>query len=535
MEMGLGWLGVAVGAVGFVLASAMTRASAEGELAPSADQCRRARLAGALTMLLTLVFWAVAMRSDPPFSRGQTLGYGFLIGGTSGALMCVVANWLGVLGAAGTLRTRYLAVHSAAFPALAGVSLAYVVFRSYPSHALIGFALGAVMGAIVRFYVEDLRSASDDLAIQAWAVLAVTLAASVFLAVEHFDTCVQRTWWPLPILMGVTVIAAGLIGTQIGSAASLSGRPGVSGALSSLIASVLTIGLSLIYGRRLVQDWRLAEVTVIGIACAAAAAWLVANLSRKRDGAWGLDAASACVLLLVAFAVVEFKLWSGLGIGIGLVAAWAVVLPLLAFRGEGSDDAVARALSTVLFVGLSILLYRVFIESIRPDMSKTDLRVHYSFIGALIGAIFPFVLSSSIYRLRDCAAARAGIRGDLCALAGAACLGLFAAASPVVIYLVWELKAVVGLVYGLVASGVFLLMLQLFQQATPAERRGASPADHSTALLVVGAQLAAIQFVRPLVEITTTRAMQVAVISAVAVLGAAWLLVTGISSQRSAR
>jgi hypothetical protein len=369
---------------------------------------------------------------------------------------------------------------------------------------------------------------------QAWALFAVTLAVSTVLAVQHFDTSVQRLWWPLPILMGVTVIVAGLVATGIGSVRSLDTRPGASVALSCLIASVLAIALSLVFAWRLVQSWQLLEVSVVGIGCAAVAAWLIASMLQKRDGAWGLDAASACVLLVVAFAVITFKLWSGLGVGIGLVAAWAVALPLLALRGEGNDDSLARAISTVLFVWLSILLYRLFVEVYRPQMGA-DLRVHYTFVGALIGAILPFVFASSIHRLRDCARAREGLRGDLCALAGAASLGLFAAASPKVLYLVWEMKAVLGFIFGLVASGAFLLMAQLFQQGAPGERRGPSLADYSPGLLVIGAQLVAIQFTMLFVAVETTRAMQIWALAAAAVIAVAWFVILGISSRRSAR
>ena len=534
MDVGLGWLGVGVGAVGFVLAYLMASASAQGERPVSGEECRRAWLSAGAALVLTLIFWAISMRSDPPFSPGQTLGWGFLIGGAAGALMCLVSHRFDVFAAAGPLRTRYLAIHSTAFLALLGVSLTYSIFRGDPSDALMGFAIGAAMGAILRFYVQGLRSTSDDLTMQAWAIFAVTLAASMVLAVEHFDISTLRLWWPLPILMAVTVTVAGLIGTGIGSVRGLDARPGASVALSCLIASILAIALSVVYAWRLVEDWRLLEVVAAGIGCAALAAWLVASMLQKRGGAWGLDAASACVLLVVAFAVVAFKLWSGLGIGIGIVAAWAVALPALALRGDENDDSLARAISTVLFVWLSILLYRLFMEIYRPEMGA-DLRVHYTFVGALIGAILPFVFASSIHRLRDCARAREGVRGDLCALAGAASLGLFAAASPKVLYLVWELKALLGFMFGLVASGAFLLMTQLFQSGAPGERRGPSLADYSPGLLVIGAQLVAIQFTGLFAALETTRAMQIGTLAAAVVIAVAWFLVVGISSQRRAR
>ncbi|MGC8861652.1 MAG: hypothetical protein ACP5R5_02635, partial [Armatimonadota bacterium] len=147
METGLGWFGAAAGAVGFVLTFAISRLSGEVRAAVQADECRRARLEAGLTALLTLIFWWVAMRSGPPFSRGQTLAYGFLIGGISSALMCLAAYWLGVGSTAGPPLARHLAYYAPAFLALGSVSFTYAIFHAYPSHAVTGFAIGAVMGA----------------------------------------------------------------------------------------------------------------------------------------------------------------------------------------------------------------------------------------------------------------------------------------------------------------------------------------------------------------------------------------------------
>ncbi|MGB9620322.1 MAG: hypothetical protein ACPL7K_07910, partial [Armatimonadota bacterium] len=418
--------------------------------------------------------------------------------------------------------------YAPAFLALGSVSFTYAIFHAYPSHAVTGFAIGAVMGAIVRFCVEGLRSAREDLIVQAWALFAVAPAASIFLAVEHFDTSLQRSWWPMPIVMGLIVSISGIVGSEITAITKAGERPRASATQSALIASVLTIVLSLIYGWRQAQDWRIVEVTLVGIACAAASAWLIASMPREKRGAWGLDAASACVLLVLAFAVVEFRLWSGLGIGMGLIAAWAVALPALAARIEDEQSAVLRGISTVLFVWLSIVLYRVFIELYRPE-TGVEIRVHYTFIGALIGAILPFVFVSSIFRLKECT------RGDLCALAGAASLGLFAAAAPVAVCLIWESRGVAGFIFGLIAASVFLLMSQLFQAGTPDERRGASLADFSPALLVTGSYLAAIQFTRLLGTFELTRATKIWALAVAVVIAVAWFVVTGMCSRRSTR
>ena len=531
MDVGLGWLGVGVGAVGCAVTFALASASAKGESASSDDDNKRARLSAGLIAVLTLVFWAISMRAKPPFSPGQTLGYGFLIGGAAGFAACWLAHVAPAMVVAGSLRARYLLTHCAAFLGLFGVALTYSIFQGNPSDALMGFAIGAAMAAIIRYYLVGIRTDGDDLTILTWAVFSITLAATIVLAVSHFDKSTVRLWWPLPILIATTACIAAFIGTEIGSARRLDTRPGPSAVLSAFVASILVIALSVIYAWRLVQSWPLLEVVVIGIATVAVAAWLIASLVQRRSPAWGLDAASACVLLIVAFTVVAFKLWSGLGIGIGLIAAWAVAAPMIAFRGEDADEPLPRGVSTVLTFGLSILLYRLFIEYYRSHLGSADVRIHYAFIGALVGVILPFLLVSSIYRLRDCAKAR----GDLCALAGAASLGLFTAASPLVLFLIWGMKAVLGFVFGLTASGAFLLLAQLFHQGAPPENRGPSLAERSPALLVIGAQLVAIQFINPLMEVGITRATQICTLAIAAVLALAWFVVIGACSDRCTR
>lgn len=561
MDVGLGWMGVGVGAAGFVLTYLMASAAARGERTAVADEARRTWFAAGLTLVLTVVFWAIGMRTRDPFSLGQTLVWGFLIGGLAGAIMCVLSHRFSTLAAVSS-RANSLAINSTIFFGLFATALAYTLFHSYPINAMIGFAMGAVMAGILRTLGGNLipnpsperrgesegapsperrgDSVREIWTMHAWAIFSTLVAAGTVLSFEHFDDSTKRWWWPLAILMATTVAVASLVANEIASrrsnpAAPAEDRPTGSGAsalLSGLVTCLIVLGLTAIYSWRLFHSWSLLEVAAVGVGIAALSAWMIA-VSTRRTSTWGLDSATGCLMLVVAFIVVTFKLWSGLGIAIGLIAAWSVLIPMLALRAP-DDETLPKGLSYVLLLGLAALLFRIFIEH-GSGLGGGELRVHYTFIGAIIGAMLPLMLASSAYRITNCAQRRQGAWSIVWGLAGAVSVGLIAVAAPIVIFLVWETKAVLGLMFGLVVSCAFLLIAYLFHAGAPPDQRGVSLADRSPALLVIGTQLAAIQFTWPLQEIETTRILRAEVLGVAAVLALVWFLVTGICSSRGER
>jgi hypothetical protein len=239
-------------------------------------------------------------------------------------------------------------------------------------------------------------------------------------------------------------------------------------------------------------------------------------LAASENGADGLDAASGVVLLAVAFAVATFKLWSGLGIALGLLAAWPVAL-FLAGSGERT-----RALRGFLILGLVILLFRLFLERYHSDIGAADLRIHYTFIGALLGAIIPFTFISTLSRMRSLAEPGTRVEAQI------AFIGLIAALSPILLYLVWDIKVVLGFVFGLTAAIAFLLMVGLSRDESILARC-------SVALLVIGSQLAAITFTGPLTQLELTRGVRILVLAVIVLIAAVWLVMTAIWSARRAR
>jgi len=558
MDIGLGWLGVGVGFVGFLALYVLASASVPKEDYPDAGDGRRtAWLAAGLTIVLTLVFWAISLRTRPPFSPGQTLGWGFAIGGATGALALLLSLRFGVFNAAAaSIRPKYLTSFSTAFFALFSASLPYLIFHGYPGPAMMGFAIGAAMAAILGYYLVHPASKTT---IATWAAFAITIAASVVISVAHFDEPGMRVWWSLPILMATTVCIAGYVGSELGSAKKLDSRPGPSFALSSLISAVLVVGLAAIYSWRLVNSWQLLEVTLIGIGIALVISWLAAGLASGRGSGSLVDAGAGSVLLVIGFIVVAFKLWSGLGIGLGLVAAWTVAIPSFGVLGARQSSAGGRSaelssipsvLTGALYLGLAVLLFRLFVEQYRGDLGTTDIRIHYAFVGALLGAVLPFVLVSLFARPNQPDSDDAQPAASW-PLVGVAAVGLFAAVSPLVLFLIWEIKAAMGFAFGLVAAAALLLVNAPTAGVSRACSRndedagaGVSGSERSEAerrsrnqpaLLIIAAQLVAIQFVGPLAGIGMTRSAKVWVLVCAGALGVIWAIVSGIVAARRAR
>lgn len=514
MDVGLGWLGVVIGLAGCIVTYGM----ASGAAAVGDDESRRrVRSVAGLTLLVALVFWAVAMQTRLPFSPGQRLGMGFLIGGIAGALAQMLAYRLAATGQDD--QQRRLAMHSVAFFALFGASLTYSIFHNDPQTAVLGFAVGAVMSGILAYYSRDMESPAGVYA-EAWSILSITIAVGIWLSVAHFNSIEQRNWWPLPILIASTILIASYIGTELSSFGRLQGRPGLSKMLPTVAVIVIILGLTAIYSARIVQDWALLTVVAVGMAIAGIATWLASKLNVAQDGAAGLDVASAVVLLTVAFAVAAFKLWSGLGIAVGLLAAWAIAL--FQFGTGEAAGMKSRTLRGVLALGLVILLFKVFVERYHSEIGSADLRIHYTFIGALLGAILPFTFVSTLARMRSSA------ESNTMLIAQVASIGLAAALSPLLLFMVWDIKVVLGFVFGLAAAIAFLLMVGLSKEDSLLSRE-------SISLLAVGAQLSAIVFTAPLIEIELTRMVRISMLGAVVLVAAVWLVLTGIWSARRSR
>ena len=458
------------------------------------------------------------MQRREPFSPGQGLAYGWLIGGVTGAVAILLSFRLSaIISDAAPIRSARLAGLSNLFHGLFAVSLAYALFANDPMNPLMGFSMGAAMAAILHTYTQYAQSRAPSIRTETWAVFAVTIAASVLLAAWHFDATQLRIWWALPILLGTTITVASYVGVELASVGRLRENPGPSHVAAALIAAALVAGLSAVYSWKLFNEWQLLEVVAVGLGIGAIVGWIVAALARVENEASGMEAGAACVLLIVAFAAVAFKLWAGLGIAIGLLAAWTIAIPGLGGGRRGTGARPRDAIIWPFYLVLVIVLYRLFIEKYGAGLHKSDLNIHYTFLSALLGAMLPFVLAASLSRLRQ-----AGV--GTAAIVGVGLIGLIAAASPLLVSVLWEARAAMGLSFGLTAATAFMLMAGL-----------SGDTKYCAGLIPVAALLTAIQFLFLLTDVQIARATRIEVLAAVVVLALAWFGLSGVFAARRAR
>jgi hypothetical protein len=504
MEIGLGWLGVVVGLAGFAAAYLSARADSARE--ESAAEPINPWPVALFTLAITLVFWAIAMRGRPPFSPGQSMAFGFLIGGLAGTAAVFVAAQL----RGSTVRSRQMAVLCMCFLGLFTTSLVYVLFHGCPEWAMLGLAAGVLLTGIVGLALESASTLTG-----AFAVFSLTTTTAVIFALNHFDQPGQRVWWPVPILVAATVGLAAFVGIVVGAFVRSDDKPGRPVALSALVASVIVLGLDAIYAAKIVAHWQLLWVAAAGIGVAAIAAWIAMCAARTEDDASLTQAGAASAVLAVALVIVAFKLWAGLGMALGLLAAWAVVIPLLGLVGKEEGEAAPNAVRGLVLFVASVLLFRLFIEYYRTDLGTTDLRIHYTFIGAILGALMPRILATCQPKSPT---------GPWCRAAGIAFLGFVAAAAPLALVVIWGLKAAMGFVFGLTAA----LGLRYI------ESLGDMRQMRMEGLLALGAGLTSVAFVGPLLEVELTRVYRIAVLAGVVVIAIAWLLISGGLSRRAA-
>jgi len=517
VNVGLGWLGVGVGAVGCAAAYLMA-----GWRAPSLTDEETARsrriawLAAVVTLVLTLIFWAIAMQRRVPYSPGQRLAFGWLIGGLTGTAAILLSFRLSeITSGDSSPRLVRLAAVSNLFYGLFAVSLAYALFANDVWHPMLGFAMGAAMAGILHTYTQYAASKTLPIRTETWAMFAITIAAGVILASEHFDATQLRMWWAMPILLATTITVASYIGIELASMRRMREKVGASHVLAAMIASVIIIGLTAIYAWKLYSQWQLLEVVVIGLGIAAIIGWIAAALARDESEASGMEAGAACVLFVTAFATVAFKLWAGLGIATALLAAWTIAIPSLGDRENGAR--VRDALTWPLYLGLSIVLFKLFIEAYGRDLHRSDLGIHYTFIGAMLGVVTPFLLAAALARVREACARE-------WAIAGVALVGLVAAASPLIPTVLWEARSGMGFVFGLTAAMVFMLLPHFC-----GDKRYSAP------LLVIAGQLTAVQFTFLLINLEATRAVRIWVLSIVGALVLVWLGLSALLAVRRRR
>ena len=506
MSVGLGWLGIGVGAIGsawlFVLGC---RGKSDN---PSDAERQSEWLYAAVALAITLIFWAIGIRIEPP---GLSLAWGWLIGGVAGAIAIIISNRLNWAIQNAPIRIKRLASLSILFYGLLATSLVYILFPHEPVNALIGFAIGAIMAAILQGGL--LSSTNAAVRVEDWAIFSITLAAAIVFSVMHFEDAQYKNWWSIPILLATSVLLASYVSIELTTNSSLRDKPGRSYPIGVLISAIIVAGLTALYSWKIVGTMQLLGVVAVGLVIGAAIGWLAASIQTPESRT---QASALCVVLLVALPTASFKLWGGLGVALGLLAAWTVLVPVLCEQGsEQALGLVRHLLRLALCLGLAMLLYRLFTVQYAGELRRIGLQTHYTFIGALLGIVLPFVIVDWATTLR----------GPASTIFRLLFTGIVAAAAPLAVFLLWQTTAVLGFVFGLTAALAFTML----------SRRSERDDIFPIGLLAIGAQLVAIQFIAPLMEADMVRLTRVYVLVGLLIATIAWICATTQINKRTSR
>lgn len=484
--VGLG-VGVLVAAVSYALPLLSGRPPTE-----------RPRILPALTvgLLLTLALFLLTLPTVPPFSPGQRLGLGFLIGGA-----------LGLVAAAGAARLTRQGEEQWPYPhgfalslALVAVSLSLLLFHGDPEEALLGCALGfGMVAGLVR-----LAGGDGVFALEPAAVLAATLAAGCLLSLYHFHNPAQRGWWGYPLALaaawtlGLALAYLGGVRRAAGGGEGVCPLP-----LAALVGAVLTLLVGGLLERRLGSLPGLVPLLLTGFVSAALVVWLSVATEAQAPASQARGAALAMLVLLFLL-VLSFKLLQAFGTAVALLAAWAVVAAAL---GRGRTW---RAVQ-LLIVGANFLLLRLFLERIGATPGDVQPDLHYTLVGMALGTLLPLLALS----LR----AAPGIGGALG-------MGVIAAGAPLTLVALWGPDAAVGFLLGLVVAPAVTALAGLEEDAWLA------PAG----LVSLGMALVTVQFSHRFAELyQLPRVYKASLAAGVAVFVLLWIAGLGLARLRAAR
>lgn len=482
METTLSWIALGIGAIGTALGVIL----GHGEAAE--DRASGAWTVGICTAVAAVILFFVTFLSHPPFTPGQMLGYGILIGGMLGA----VAGLLAIRGVSASVWGNAVAVVTLPSLALLGMSVLLLLFPGYPQPPIGGFMIGAILASVLfRLVVPSAGR------ILSYGLAASVLGTTIMLAILRFNQIQDRLWWRAPLLVFGAVIIAQIVGAALA-------KEGRRFTIPALASSIVALGLTAVFAWRVFPQWPLLYVALAGVGTFAIVAWL-ASAVRNSPGA-----ASLAALAVLALSAFGFRTLGGFGIGMALIAAWSIVLPALAATSNESEEiGSVRAVIYAMFIGIGMLFYRLFIETNADFLHGPDLRAEYTLVALGVGAILPFVVLSFF----PIAVRRTAIWRTI----GACFAGLFAAAVPLVILLLWGFKAALGLVIGTIVAEIFILLIYMGAVDTKETRYVDS------AILVLAAQMSLLQFSGLISEFTeSTRLVKVIILASLTVIALVW-------------
>ncbi|HHX38691.1 MAG TPA: hypothetical protein GX715_01900 [Armatimonadetes bacterium] len=521
MDAALAWvvLGVSLAGLSFAVLVPGFWLPLPGTAAEDGDAERATtRLLLVTGAAVALVLFLATLPAHAPWSSGQALGRGYLLG-AAGALMAVAL--LHHLRARVVMASREPAPAALQLTAICGavgllslgvlpLALAVLLFPASIIDALLGVALGGVLTALLArlgyaFHAQTAPEIPDGATLQGWAVYLATLAGALAFGFYHFPPP-QALARIVPLGLGAAMILAVAAAAGLFGAARTPARAFVcTGVLSALVLALL----SAVMLPRWVPESGAVAVVLLGIGTAFLSTLLAATLPPGKAGMG--ESAGIAGLMLLGLYVTAFDWLRGYGVGLALVGAWVAGsggLAALYWRGlarasalrwqrpapEGGSEpaSVALFLHQLLAVGLLALLFRLFLERYRPLATDLSLTVHFTFVGLVVGALIPLwiaeSLERSVARLRRVSAAPAAQRRGAASAAGlfaAAGIAFWAVGAPAAVGIAWGMRSLVGLLAGLLVAGVFLLF--------PRGERGKGIGAQASLLATVLIALATVQ------------------------------------------
>ncbi|HTE20017.1 MAG TPA: hypothetical protein VK689_16760, partial [Armatimonadota bacterium] len=224
------------------------------------------------TVAVLAAGFCLTLPVQAPWSPGQTLGPGFLLGGAAVLLAVWTARRLVAPAPSGTQNASFLA-HSAVFAAVTlGASVLLLLYHARALDALGGYALGALAAGLLAGGAHSAAAGEDEgetaSAVETAALTAVALAAATYLATFHRSAAGIREWQPLPTLLLAT-LAAALTGR-----AALPTGGGVRWPTTLATVLLPLVVISWLMGHRLGGSPAFFTVVLVGLAVFGLVAWL---------------------------------------------------------------------------------------------------------------------------------------------------------------------------------------------------------------------------------------------------------------------
>ncbi len=423
-------LGVVV-AAGGVAASRLFRGWLTPRSRPSAPLV-------ALGVLLAGVAFVLCLPTRLPFSPGNQMAYGALLG-IAAALLALLALWLSQSTHAHKSQVALIAGLGGI--ALALVAVTDVLFAGDPRFALAGAGSAVLLVLLPPLWLRE----EDDggaTPLEVFGLAALLLVFAALLAIHRHGFPAVRPFWALPAI----AMAAGLLGTVVAAFCLGATRAPKWGMV--LIAVAVAVGIWLGGGLLLGRVYDLSvphQVTVL-----LAMGWVAFGLAAAEIGRDSDRLAVRLIVPLLAIVLfaIGFNLGGGYGVSVALAGGLGLCLPLARWDGRRSSVLLLAAL------GALYLAYRLYLENFGEEFrshARLDFARHY----VLVGIAAALVWTAAAWQQRP---------GRAAAAAQWAALALL----PAVVFVVFGHEALLGLVIGLLIAHLVVPAVAPHTEAPPA-------------------------------------------------------------------